>query len=102
MSRLTAAARAAAGPDKHPVILTFVSNGYERVVSNWLTWLQHSKVDTSHVLIVAREDCFKAVQAVVAGTGAAVFSLPVLSPNGVSHLDEAGRTADKWKNTRSG
>lgn len=99
---LAAAARKAAGPSNHPVILTFVSNGYERVISNWLAWLKRSGVDTSHVLIVAREDCFKAVQAVAGSTQAVVFSLPVLSPNGATGVDEKGRKADEFRNVRAG
>lgn len=102
MANLTAAARAAAGPSKHPVILTFVSNGYECVISNWLAWLQHSGVDTSRVLIVAREKCFKAVRAIARGTNATVFSLPVLRPGEDTGLDDKGRKADSLKNIRAG
>jgi hypothetical protein len=102
MIQLTAAAKTAAGPSNHPVILTFVSNGYERVISNWLAWLQDSKVDTSHVLIVARNSCFKAVRNVTVGTAAVVFEMPPLSPNGATELDEKGRKADQFKNVRSG
>jgi hypothetical protein len=102
MTQLTAAARTAAGSSNHPVILTFVSNGYERVISNWLAWLQDSSVDTSHVLIVARKSCYRAVRNVTAGTTAIVFKMPPLSPNGAAELDEKGRRADLFKNVRSG
>lgn len=102
MTQLTAAARSAAGPSNHPVILTFVSNGYERVISNWLAWLQDSHVDTSNVLIVARKSCYRAVRNVTDGTNAVVFGMPPLSPNVAVELDEKGRKADQFKNVRSG
>lgn len=101
MQRLTVAARAAAGPSNHPVILTFARHGYEDMLGNWLAWLQHSRVDTSRVLISTKKDSLMTVQAVAKGTKAVVLSLPPLSRFRAAHLDDKGRHVDKSRNKRA-
>lgn len=38
---------------KAPAVVTFVSNGYEPILNNWLTWLKHSGADVTQVVVVA-------------------------------------------------
>lgn len=38
--------------DSAPIIVTFVSNGYEAILNNWLAWVQHSGADITRLVIV--------------------------------------------------
>lgn len=64
-----------------PAIVTFVSNGYEPILNNWLAWLKHSGADVSRVVVVAPRGHESSVRGKLMYKGVHVVAVDVVEPD---------------------
>jgi hypothetical protein len=86
-----------------PAIVTFVSDGYEPILNNWLAWLRDSGASLAHVLVIAPTRSVQHVQRKLVFKGVAVLGLDPLVPDAVAPgtSDELGRQSDPLRHQRS-
>jgi hypothetical protein len=48
--------------DGTPAVVTFVSNGYEPILNNWLSWVKKSGADVTRVVVVTPPEAFASVR----------------------------------------
>lgn len=81
VSQALAAAAAAADHAQAPAVVTFVSNGYEPILNNWLSWLKHSGADASRVVVVTPRGHDSAVRSRLLYRGVHVVAVDEMEPD---------------------
>lgn len=103
LSRKMAETAAAAAAAQAPAVVTFVSNGYEPLLNNWLVWLKHTGADVSRVVVVTPHGHDSAVRGRLLYRGVHVAALDDLEPDqwapGTSH--ELGASKDPNRHARA-
>lgn len=62
-------------------IVTFVSDGYEPILNNWLSWVKHAGVDVSNVVVVGSPERAGLVRQKIRYRGVRVVALGPLEPD---------------------
>jgi hypothetical protein len=81
VSQTLAAAAADADGPQAPAVVTFVSNGYEPILNNWLAWLKHSGADASRVVVVTPRGHDSAVRSRLLYRGVHVVAVDESEPD---------------------
>lgn len=64
-----------------PAVVTFVSNGYEPILNNWLTWLKHSGADVTRVVVVTPRGHVSSVRGKLKYKGVHVVAIAPIEPD---------------------
>jgi hypothetical protein len=86
-----------------PAVITFVSNGYEPILNNWLAWLNKSGADITRVVVVTPPEAYDSVRQKLLYRGVHVVAAGAIEPAdvtpGTSH--ELGAAADATRHARA-
>lgn len=97
----TAAGMASQGT---PAVVTFVSNGYEPILNNWLAWVKQSGSDLTRVVVVTPPEAFDNVRSKLMYKGVHVVSVDAIEPTdvkpGTSHALGAAANANRHARAR--
>jgi hypothetical protein len=67
--------------DPAPAIVTFVSNGYQPILNNWLAWLKHSGADVARVVVVTPRGHESSVRGKLMYQDVHVVAIDVIEPD---------------------
>lgn len=103
LARSMAEPASAPAAGQAPAVMTFVSNGYEPLLNNWLAWLKHSGADVSRVVVVTPRGHDSVVRGRLLYRGVHVAAMDDLEPDqwapGTSH--ELGASKDPNRHARA-
>lgn len=90
-------------PHGAPAVITFVSNGYEPILNNWLAWLKKSGADTTRVVVVTTPEAYDSVRQKLMYRDVHVVAVGAIEPAdvtpGTSHA--LGAAADPARHARA-